>query len=129
MPQVDLEKLTNKHNIQIQNTSYEDSEGNEHEQITIGNLEGLGAIIDYRKAYLFAVPLLVVSAILGLIIFNDRRYEFKYLLFGNCLLGVLLIILTSRGFGWSTLMFWLGNVTIYIYDSAEERQAKQIKYV
>ena len=95
------------------------------------DVEALGRVkvFTYQDVYLFSIPLLFASLIIGGIIFNGgvstSRMDIKHAIFANCMLGLLIIDITSKENIPSTVLFWLGIFTAGIslmFDKKEYNQ-------
>lgn len=97
--------------------SYVDMDGEEHEDNTLIKIDGLGKILTYEDVYRASIYMFTLALIFGFIVNNGELEgvnEFKYVIFANCILGVLLIWLTTRDNWIATLFFWLGIIAAYI---------------
>lgn len=97
--------------------SYVDNDGEEHEAETLIKIDGLGKILTYQDVYLASIPMFILALIFGVFVSNGKLEsvdEVKYVVFANCILGALLIWLTTRGNWIATLFFWFGIVAAYI---------------
>lgn len=93
--------------------TYYDSEGEEHTSVLLYNIEGVGKILTYRDAYFLCIPLFVISLFFNRIAYGEEKHgehEFHTVIFDNCLLGVLLIYMTTKGYILSTVFYWLGII-------------------
>ena len=91
-------------------------DGEESMAESLLDINGLGKVLTYKDIYLFSIPLFFASLFLGCIIFNGgeistSRMDMKHAIFANCILGILLIWLTSKANIPSTVLFWLGIFT------------------
>ena len=97
--------------------SYVDRDGEEHEGETLIKIEGLGKILTYQDLYFASIPIFVLALVFGLFV-NEGKFEsvdeVKYVVFANCILGALLIWLTTKDNWIATLFFWLGIMAAYI---------------
>ena len=99
-----------------------DNDGEEHEGETLITINGLGKILTYKEVYSVVIPFSVLSGIIGMIVFNKSwgelsGIEMKFFLFSISVLGILLLWLTTRERVISTIMFWLGVISIYCCDN------------
>ena len=90
--------------------TYIDNEGEEHEYEPLMEIVGYGHVLGYKDIYISTIPFLLVSCILAKIIFNSTD-ELRFMIYTNCILGLLLIILTSRQSILSTILYWCGIFT------------------
>lgn len=97
--------------------SYVDSYGEEHEVETLIKIDGLGKILTYQDVYLASIPMFTLALIFGVFVNNGKleiEDNVEYVIFANCILGALLIWLTTRDNRIATLFFWLGIIAAYI---------------
>lgn len=90
-----------------------DQDGEEYFTESLIDVKGLGKVLTYKEIYLFSIPLFFASMFLGCIIFNGgeistSRMDIKHAIFANCILGMLLIWVTSKENILPTVLFWLG---------------------
>ena len=93
-----------------------DQDGEEYFTESLIDVKGLGKVLTYHEIYLSSIPLFFVSMFLGCIIFNGgeistTRMSIRHAIFANCILGLLLIWVTSKANIPSTVLFWLGIFT------------------
>lgn len=93
-----------------------DQDGEEYFTESLIDIKGLGKVLTYHEIYLSSIPLFFVSMFLGCIIFNGgeistTRMSIRHAIFANCILGLLLIWVTSKANIPSTILFWLGIFT------------------
>lgn len=91
-------------------------DGEEYFAESLIDVKGLGKVLTYQEIYLFSIPLFFASMFLGCIIFNGgeistTRMSIRHAIFANCILGLLLIWVTSKANIPSTVLFWLGIFT------------------
>lgn len=100
--------------------SYYDRDGEEHEDETRIKIDGLGKILTYKDVYLESIPMFIYAVIFASFssILNNGKLRnvgvFNCVIFANCILGILLISLTTRSNWSATLFFWLGIIAAYI---------------
>ena len=107
IPNMDVESLTDKGFANQEEYSYIDADGEEHEGRTLIDIKGIGSVLTYKDVYMASLPIFMLSLIFGKIIIDDNN-EIGHVMFANCVLGVLLIWLTSTSTIVSTILFWLG---------------------
>ena len=95
--------------------TYEDSNGDEHEGQTLIDISGIGRVLTYSDIYLASIPIFLIAMFFGGLILNNgdvfrNPNELKHVIFANCILGVLLIWLTTKGNIIPTILFWLGII-------------------
>lgn len=98
--------------------TYIDQDGEEHEDETLITINKIGKILTYKDIYLASVPMLLIAMVIGAVLFGSgmkttSNDSLRHIIFANCVLGVLLIWLTSKGTIISTLSFWLGIISAY----------------
>jgi hypothetical protein len=94
-----------------------DNENGEYEGVSLIEIDGIGSVFAYKDIYLSSVLFLVLSLILNQLIFKGKANETRCIIFANCLLGVLLIRVTSSANIIPTVLFWLGIVAASFYES------------
>lgn len=114
----DIERLKEDGIVRQRDYTYVDSEGEEHEGSTLIEVVGMGKILTYRDVYFSSVGMFVVAMVIGALLFGGGEKttsdeSLKHIVFANCILGVLLIRLTTKDTIWSTVMFWLGIIVAY----------------
>ncbi|MBO4588404.1 MAG: hypothetical protein J5711_05830 [Bacteroidales bacterium] len=118
MKPTDIEGLKEKGVAQQEEYTYEDSDGDEHEGLTLISIAGVGKILTYKDIYISSVSIWLLAMIIGCFLEKGVETEgeklFKYIIISNCVLGVLLIRLTTKEFILSTIFFWLGIITAFI---------------
>lgn len=123
IPKNNIDQLQ-KRGIAYQNEyTYTDSEGEEHDGTSLINIKGIGKILTYNDVYLSPVLLLIPALIIGTLLFGKGK-EIESITFANCILGIQLIDMTNKEAVISTIMFWLGIVTSYIYIKIDRRDKK-----
>lgn len=96
--------------VQRESFVYYDSEGEEYEGEKLIEIEGIGKVLSYSDIYLSTLSFLIISAILAKVIFNNSSPEW-FLIYTNCILGLLLIWLTTKSNVISTILYWCGIIT------------------
>lgn len=97
--------------------SYYDRDGEEHEDETLIKIDGLGKILTYKDVYLESIPMFIYAVLFASLLNNGKLRNVgvvNCVIFANCILGILLISLTTRSNWGSTLFFWLGIISAYI---------------
>lgn len=103
---------------------YYDSNGDEHESESLIDVRGIGRILTYTDIYIATIPFLIISLVLAKIVFNSTD-EVRCVIFTNCILGVLLLWLTSKPNVISTILYWGGIITAsLIPENNEQRTAR-----
>ena len=106
------------------------ADGEEYISESLIRIDGVGKVLTYKDVYLFSFPLLFASMILGCIIFkggeiSTSKMDIKHAIFANCVLGLLLIWVTTKENILPTILFWLGIFTAGIslmFDKKEYNQ-------
>lgn len=93
---------------------YYDSDGEEHDALSLIHIDGVGKVYTYADVYKFSIPLVLISTVLSIFFFGSSKYEIECIIMSNCVLGVLLLRLTSSESILSTLLFWLGIIVAKI---------------
>ena len=120
IPKTNTEYLKEKGIANQEEYTYTDSEGEEHEGESYIDIKGIGKILTYKDVYFSSIGMLFVALILCRILFGEDEYaehEMKCMIFANCIIGVLLIWMTSKETVVSTILFWFGIITAYITDT------------
>ena len=96
--------------------TYVDRNGVEHEDESLIKIDGLGKILTYQDIYLSSIYMFVLAIVFGLLM-NEGTLEgvdqFKYVIFANCIIGALLVLLTTSDNWIATVFFWLGIIAAY----------------
>lgn len=106
------------------------ADGEEYISESLIRIDGVGKVLTYKDVYLFSIPLFFASMFLGCIIFNGgeistSKMDIKHAIFANCVLGLLLIWVTTKENILPTILFWLGIFTAGIslmFDKKEYNQ-------
>ena len=83
-------------------------DGEEYESEGLIEIEGIGSVLSYKDIYFSTLPFLIVSSILAKSLFGSE--DEKFLVYTNCILGVLLIVLTNKSYLTSTILYWGGII-------------------
>ena len=92
------------------------------------DVEALGKVkvFTYQDVYLFSIPLFFASMIIGCIVFNGEvstsSMDIKHIIFANCILGFLLLEVTTKENIIPTILFWLGILTAGISLMFEKKE-------
>lgn len=114
-----IERLTESGIAQQNEYTYTDSGGEEHEEVSYIKSAGIGKILTYNDVYYASVAMFIIAMVIGGILWGDglntkSDESLRHIVFANCILGVLLIWLSSKETIWATVFFWLGVVMAYI---------------
>ncbi len=93
--------------------TYVDREGEAQEGETLLSIKGIGRVLTYKDIYFASIPMFLISLFLGHVIFSTvgtGKNDLLYVLFANCILGLLLIYLTTKGNIIPTALFWAGII-------------------
>lgn len=96
--------------IHQESVVYMDRDGEIQEDEGLIEIEGIGRVLSYLDIYLCTIPFLIVSCILGRVIFNSTD-EVRFMIYTNCIIGLLLIWLTTKTNAISTILYWCGIIT------------------
>ena len=115
----DIEHLKNMGYAEQEEYLYEDSNGDEHEGKTLVEISGIGKVLTYEDIYFAPIIMFIFAMLFGGLVFYEgvvfeSRYEIEHVIFANCILGVLLVWLTTKSNVIPTILFWLGNVAALI---------------
>lgn len=108
--------------------TYADSDGEEHEGETLMEVKGVGIVLTYKNVYFASVPMFFIAMFIGMIIFNhfDSRVKsedsLKHIVFANCILGLILICLTTKQNIIPTILFWLGIISAASYKETNNEK-------
>lgn len=118
MKQPNIEWLKNAGIAHQEEYTYTDKDGEEHECESLIEIKGVGDVLTYKDIYLASIAFFVPAMIIGMIVFGENGDNFPtskeslmHIVFANCILGVLLIWLTSKENIPSTIFYWLGIVS------------------
>jgi len=115
----DIEKLVRRGYAEQHTILSTDSEGEEHEGLSLISITGIGKVLTFQDIYLSHITLFFLVLILGEIFCKERSYEI--VLYEKCVIGVLLIMLISKGNIVSTILFWLSTVASHLYIKATKQ--------
>ena len=104
---------------------YVDDDGEECEVDGLIQIEGFGSVLSYRDVYLSTLPFLIVSCILARVIFNSAD-ELRFMIYTNCILGLLLTILSTKSNIFSTILYWIGIITASFANKETKHERKQL---
>lgn len=104
--------------------TYTDDDGEEHEDLSLIKIDGLGKIFTYKDIYFMSIPMFVIAMVFGALVFGkgietDSVESLRHIIFANCVLGVLLIRLTTKDCAWATAFFWIGIIAAFIATSSK----------
>ncbi|MBQ6047388.1 MAG: hypothetical protein IJL38_07225 [Bacteroidales bacterium] len=103
--------------------TYEDSDGEEHEDVSLIKIQGIGKILCYRDVYKLSVTFWLVALVVGTITFGFKistQNEIKYIIFTNCIIGAILIYIATKDNIIPTIFFWSGIIVAYISTLFDE---------
>ena len=106
------ETALSNYGIQREHTFYVDREGEEHEEEGLLEFEGIGKVLSYKDIYLSPFLLIIGSVFLAKALHINTN-DISCLIYTNCILGFLLIWLTTRSNLTSTILYWLGIISAY----------------
>ena len=104
-----IEFLKNTGIAQQEEYIYENEFGDEYESETLIDIKGIGKVLTYKDVYFAAIPMFLISIIMGMILFGNEKYENAII--ANGVLGLLLIWITSKGTVIATILYWLSFVS------------------
>ncbi len=96
-----------------------DANGDEYESESLIEVRGIGRVLTYYDIYIATIPFLIISLVLAKIIFNVND-EVKFVIFTNCILGILLLWLTTKLNAISTILYWSGIIAASFIPKANE---------
>lgn len=106
------------------------ADGEEYVSESLIRIDGIGKVLTYKDVYFFSFPLFFLSMIMGCIIFkggeiSTSKMDIKHAIFANCVLGLLLIWVTTKENILPTILFWLGIFTAGISLMFEKKEIDQ----
>ena len=103
-----------------------DSDGDEYESESLIEIRGIGPILTYSDIYIATVPFLIISLVLAKVVFNSTD-EVRFAIFTNCILGALLLWLTTKPNIISTILYWCGIITASFIPKNNEHKTSKAK--
>ena len=102
------------------------ADGEEYVSESLIRIDGIGKVLTYKDVYFFSFPLFFLSMIMGCIIFkggeiSTSKMDIKHAIFANCVLGLLLIWVTTKENIIPTILFWLGILTAGVAALADSK--------
>lgn len=125
IPQSDFSVLK-KYNLAEQDEyTYYDSDGEEHEGSSLVVIANVGKILTYKDVYFMSLYIFVLAMFFGSIIMGKgpkttSLESLQHIIFANCILGVVLIILTQKQTILPTIFFWFGIISAYIASQIKD---------
>lgn len=113
-----MERLEKEGVAEQEEYVYTDSDGEEHEGLSLVTVKGLGKVLTYKDVYRSSIMMLLLSLIFGEIALNSND-ELGCIAFANCVIGVFLILLTSRATIIPTVLFWAGILSVSFIQNRE----------
>ena len=101
--------LKNIDKIKQELVIYTDRDGEEHEDESLIEIEGIGKVLSYKDIYITTIPFLLASCVLAKVLFNSMD-ELRFMIYTSCILGLLLIWLTTKPNIVSTILYWCGII-------------------
>lgn len=89
---------------------YTDQYGEEQAGEELIEIKGIGRVLSYKDLYFSTPVFLIISCILAKVIFNSTD-EVRFMIYTNCILGLMLIWLTTKSNLPSTILYWCGIMT------------------
>lgn len=112
----DIDRLKYLGYAEQEEYTYVDRNGVEHEDESLIKIDGLGKILTYQDVYLSSIYMFILAIVFGLLM-NEGTLEgvdqFRYVIFANCIIGALLVWLTTSDNWIATVFFWLGIIAAY----------------
>lgn len=109
MPKSNIDSLKQNGTIKQEQTIYYDNNGEEHESESLMTIKNLGPILTYKDIYFATIPFLVISLVLARIIFQSED-ELRFGIYTNCIIGFLLLWITTAASIIPTILYWSGIV-------------------
>lgn len=126
MPKENIEYLKRIGYASQEEYTWTDREGEEHEDVTLISIDGIGKVLTYDNIYLSLIVLSVPSLVIGRLLFGEYVNEIKCLIFCNSLIGITLLALSTREHIMSNILYWLGIVSACFCTKLGERYNKKL---
>lgn len=122
--QGDIDSLKEMGVVNQEEYTYTDSDGEEHEGETLMEVKGVGEVLTYKDIYSSSIPIFFAALILSSILFkgSNNGMQIKFIIFANCILGFLLIWLTTKQNIIPTILFWLGIISAASYKETNNEE-------
>lgn len=122
IPNESVERLKSLGYAEQNDYTWIDHGGEEHEDRSTLKIEGVGKVLTYRELYSFSCVLIIPILLIGRWLFGKSQDELRTIIFGNSLIGIGLIVVSTKAHLMSTIMFWLGIIAASLYLINHERQ-------
>lgn len=109
-PSEDFHSLKNMGYAERKEYTWTDNDGEEHGDQALVHLKGVGYVLTFRDVYVSVIGLFVPFLIIGRMLFGEWQNEFECILFGNCVIGLALIALSTKCHIASTILYWAGII-------------------
>ncbi len=120
-PPEDIQPLQGQGYAEQKEYSWVGKDGEEHNGLTLIKINGIGHVFTYNDIYGSAIALFIPFLIIGKALYGKNQDELKSIVFGNCVIGLLLIGLSAKSHVASTIMFWVGIISAnYINNSFKQ---------
>ncbi|MDE6247524.1 MAG: hypothetical protein K2M41_06755 [Muribaculaceae bacterium] len=119
MQKIDIEELKKTGAAEQEITTYINSDGEEQESESFIEIDGIGPLLTYKDIYLSVIPFTIISCILGRMIFNSTD-EIRFMIYTNCIIGLLLVWLTTWANALSTILYWCGVIAGSFIPNSED---------
>ena len=118
----DVDSLKKQGIVQQEEYYYDDEFGDEQEDETLIDIKGIGKVLTYKNIYYAAIPMCIISLVMGMIFFGKEKYQNAII--ANGVLGLLLIWITSKGTIVSTILYWLSLVSLHLVIKTDKKDNK-----
>ena len=97
---------------------------NMHEEMSLIKIKGIGKVLTYKDLYLSSATLFIPLSFIGALLYDGDLYgnrgsinAIKSVVFGNYIIGIGLIALSTKEHIISSVFFWLGIVaaSFFVY--------------
>lgn len=131
IPKTSIETLKMHELAEQEDYIYEDNDGEEHEGLSLIRIDGLGKVFIYEDIYFMSVWMVIIAMFFGSIILGEgsnteSNESLKHITLANCVLGVLLIRLTTKDYILPTIFFWLGIIAAWITSMINNKSDKPL---
>ena len=121
LPEENIEYLKRIGYASQEEYTWTDREGEEHENVTLLSIDGVGKVLTYNTIYLSLIVLSIPSLVVGRLLFGEYANEIKCLIFCNTLIGITLLALSTREHIMSNILYWLGIISACFCTKLGER--------
>lgn len=110
-PPEDVRTLKKQGYAEQEGYTWTDSEGEEHEGVSLLHINAIGNVLTYRYVYISVILLFIPFLVIGRMLYGEHQDEFATIIFGNCVIGLALIALSTKCHIASTTLYWVGIIS------------------